>query len=830
MVSVASSVQGVAAGAQQAAAPTDSRRADTFAVLVLAGLVFLFFGPVLFLDHALYWGDPILGFYPAHDLWRQYVLSAHLPTWNPYIFNGLPFLADAEYSTLYPSLLLNLVLPLHRALAVDLALHLFLAGLFTYLFLRQQRLPVAPALLGGIVFACGGYLAVRIVHVSLIRTGAWFPLLLLILARSPFPRSGRYVLALGVVLALQLLGGHAQTVLISGLLLVLFGLWTVFVGGRGRSPWNRRLLGAMGIGTLVALCGLVLAAAQVLPALEMAQHSDRSGGKGLAFATSFSLPARQLPMLLLPNVLGNPHQEGYFGQWVYWEMIGYAGVVTFLLALLGLLASRRRERLLWGTVSLLGIILAMGTDTPLYRVAYAIVPTLDYFRVPARFLFWFAWGMAVLAAYGTERLLPPVQLDSPRVWRLLLIAAGLVAAAMLYVAARGPGVPAFLTWFTGQTALIGRDLPEVARAEITAAVTQAAVLETRRFALLWIGGGILIVAILTGRLQPRLGQFLLVALVAADLFGYGARHYPTVPPAVLQRSIPTPGLLDLEGGRYRILTTRNYVLFWFAHMTNQDRVRTLEELDAFRTALVPNTAGLWGIANVAGYTPIAVGNVLQFVDASGEDAVRHGGSSRLLDFQGARYIFTRANLADRYAPVYRGRTYFVWRNERALPRGYLVTQYEVQPDERVLPRLLEGWDPARVVVLAAAPAETYGLRPGVDPGRVTTRTYGLNRQVFDLELAAPAIFVLSDTYYPGWTAYIDGRRRPILRANLAFQAVALPAGARRLEFVFESRSAIAGSLVSAAGWLALAVAGAGFALDGRRRRAGSRSEGASGRA
>src|SRR3972149_1833180 len=151
--------------------PATSRH-DLVAVLALAGLTTVFFGRVLFTEQALYWGDLLLTFYPAHDLWKRSILEGHLPLWNPYVFNGLPLLADAEYSPLYPSMLLNLILPLHRALALDLALHVFLLGAFTYSFLRQKGLPVGPSFLGAVTWAFSGFVAVRLTQPSLLRPPA----------------------------------------------------------------------------------------------------------------------------------------------------------------------------------------------------------------------------------------------------------------------------------------------------------------------------------------------------------------------------------------------------------------------------------------------------------------------------------------------------------------------------------------------------------------------------------------------------------------------------------------------------------------------------------
>ncbi|HLA23936.1 MAG TPA: YfhO family protein, partial [bacterium] len=113
--------------------------------------------------------------------------------------------------------------------------------------------------------------------------------------------------------------------------------------------------------------------------------------------------------------------------------------------------------------------------------------------------------------------------------------------------------------------------------------------------------------------------------------------------------------------------------------------------------------------------------------------------------------------------------------------------------------------PRQVVILSEPPRETFTMRPRDDPGQILRRSYGLSRLTFDLALNGPAVFVLSDTYYPGWRAYIDGREAPVYRANHAFRAVVLPAETRRLEFVFQPRSVQIGGGISILGWGILAA-------------------------
>jgi len=85
--------------------------------------------------------------------------------------------------------------------------------------------------------------------------------------------------------------------------------------------------------------------------------------------------------------------------------------------------------------------------------------------------------------------------------------------------------------------------------------------------------------------------------------------------------------------------------------------------------------------------------------------------------------------------------------------------------------------------------------------------------------AGPGRLVLADVDYPGWTAEVDGRSVPIAAANVAFRSVAVPAGARRVEFRYRPASVRAGLWISGLAW-ALVAALAVLALRGGRRAGG----------
>jgi hypothetical protein len=185
---------------------------------------------------------------------------------------------------------------------------------------------------------------------------------------------------------------------------------------------------------LVLTIGLALAAVQLLPTLELSRLSVRSGGLSYREAASFSLKPRLLLLSLLPT---------FGGEEVFSEYIAYLGIVAFALALVGALFQRRhpaRPFLLFLTA--LGLFLGLGGYNPFYFVLYKLVPGFGLFRAPARWLYLYTFGGAMLAGLGAEFLGYPlsakaevVGCEEGRLWplvrRRLLIAVGILAAPVL---------------------------------------------------------------------------------------------------------------------------------------------------------------------------------------------------------------------------------------------------------------------------------------------------------------------------------------------------------------------------------------------------------------
>jgi hypothetical protein len=148
----------------------------------------------------------------------------------------------------------------------------------------------------------------------------------------------------------------------------------------------------------------------------------------------------------------------------------------------------------------------------------------------------------------------------------------------------------------------------------------------------------------------------------------------------------------------------------------------------------------------------------------------------------------------------------MYENTMVLPRAFMVYQAIVEPDDAQSLALIgeKAFDPAETVLLASG-NPLAGL-PGT--GDVQIISAGTNEISLTVDTTQPGYLVLSDTYYPGWQVWIDGRETEILRANHAFRAVFLPTGFHEIQFKFRpvsvyiGLSVTLGTILVLGGWAA----------------------------
>jgi uncharacterized membrane protein len=231
-------------------------------------------------DRAVIKGDFGPVFYSYRLFAARSLRNGSLPLWNPHDYGGMPFLADPQSAVFYPfNLLLTLfvrndTLPL-IALEFQLILHIFLAGLFTYLFARTIGLKRFPSFISGVTFMFTGFMAAHMEHLVIINAITWLPLILLFLEKGLRQGKLRYSVPAGWAFGLSIMAGHYQMALyvaLGVLIYVIFRLAWAFQDGDATGS----LLRKGSLYPLMVMVGLAVSAVQLIPALKLIGRSYRS--------------------------------------------------------------------------------------------------------------------------------------------------------------------------------------------------------------------------------------------------------------------------------------------------------------------------------------------------------------------------------------------------------------------------------------------------------------------------------------------------------------------------------------------------------------------------
>jgi hypothetical protein len=414
-------------------------RRGVWAPLLLVALVVVFFWKILVLGRAIGGLDVLEYFFPYRAYAQQAIDAGRLPLWNPDLFGGTPFLANIQNAVFYPLTALFYVLSFPTAYSWSVAVHVFLGALFTYLFARQSlQLGRPAALIGAVAFAFGGFVGGQMGHLNQLSAAVWLPALLLCWDKAI---QGRllYVVLGALAVGIQFLAGHSQESYLMLVALLLYAAFGALLSLR-RGGWAVVPVHGLAMAVILAL-GIGLAAVQLVPTTELTSWSIRADGLTYDAATTFSLPGTMLLNALLPP-FGNRAMLLEPGAT---EFLGYIGVSGLILALAALAYSRRRQTYFFVALAAVALFLALGKQNPLYPALFKLVPGFNLLRVPARWLFLYDFGAAMLAALGAEALLEEV---SKRSWRPLAVVA-IVLAAFGAAFARLeslPPVPTRLAW------------------------------------------------------------------------------------------------------------------------------------------------------------------------------------------------------------------------------------------------------------------------------------------------------------------------------------------------------------------------------------------------
>lgn len=747
--------------------------------------------------------DQFIAGYAFRDFAAQSLRAGQgFPLWNPYLFGGMPYIDAMHGDIFYPTFLLRMILPTDVAMTWGFIIHLYLAGIFTFLFLRRIGIGFAASLVGGLSYMLSGQIASLVSpgHDGKLFVNALFPLTLLLLHHGIRGARAWAWGALAITVGLAVLSPHPQ--LLQYMLLVsgVYALYLAYFGAPEQRLPRREGTRRLGIALAAVALGMAMGAVQYLPVMQYVPWSPRSGGMlgGYEHAITYSMPPVELFNTIVPEFTGILDN--------YWGVNGihlhseYLGVVPMILASAAFGASgsrRRRVAWFWALMLFVATLWALGGNTGFYRLVYALVPGTKFFRAPSTIFYVSAFAVAVLAAIGTERLL------AREVSKRFFIGWGIAAAVLAVL-----GVSGALTNLAESFAPPQRYERVVAgAAALSIGALRVFVFAAAALAVLWV--------IESGKLSASHGGWLLAAVVAADLWSVDRIYWQFSKPA-------------------SVIYAGDQVIDYIRKQPQPGRVLTWPSELSLRDPFLAGDALMsHGVRQLLGYHGNQLGRYDKLL--GGRERYEQIGNPNLWKLTNLRYlmgtsatsVFPGARLVA--GPVTNAYGTIVYLHELAddNPFAWVTPAIVKGTDEQILPTVLDPRFDVRSVALFDSTADVKAVQLTTLPAPIavgaTVTKYEPGRIALALTAPAPAgsALVVSENYYPGWTAKVDGKTVPVGRADYALMGLPLPEGARAVELAFDDAAYYRGKLVTlfALGAALLMLAG-GVVVDRRQGASG----------
>lgn len=707
-----------------------------------------FYAQLVFLSHALHDGES--------------------PFWTPNVFAGSAQIADPQSLIFTPPFLLLAALdpePSFRAADAIVFAMLLAGGTAMILFFRDRGWHAAGALVAALAFAFGGSAAWRIQHIGEVLSLCWFAITLWLLARALERRSVLYGMVAGLAGGLMVTG-RDQIAFLCIFGLVFYVAWQMLAAPQRRAR-SRALAGPLAAGLVV---GILVSAVPLALTIALAAQSNRPAIDFAGAARGSLHPAAFLTALAADLYGTRGPMANYWGppSSLIWGPNDFVlarnmGDIYFgALPLLALVAALARGRLVargatFFVIAALALFLyALGNFTPFFKLVFGF-PGIDLFRRPADATFPLGALLALLGGYCVH-----AEITCPRPWSRGAIAiAGLILAA-LFASALGVAFS------------VGRErqsLPPLATA----------------LGFLILATGVLTLGSRWGTRRPGACLALIGCAMALDLVvNNGPNESTALPPqtyAVLrpQTSDATIALIERK-------------LAEDAAPDRRDRV----ELAAIGYDW-PNAGLVHGFDDDLGFNPLRLELYTAATGAGDQVAVPEervfsplfpSYRSTMADLLGLRLIVTGVpaeQMDHRLQPgdidlVARTPEAFVYENPRALPRVLFATEVRAANFDAMLKN--GAWpdvDYRRTVLLEAAPAEQAPPRA---PGTARILAYHNTDVTIQAQSPQGGYVVLNDVWQNWWQVAVDGDAADMLRANVLFRAVAVPAGRHIVRFTF----------------------------------------------
>ena len=675
---------------------------------------------------------------PWKKLTIETLKNGEIPLWNPYSFSGTPHLANYQSGAFSPTNLFFFIFSFNFAWGLSVLVQPLLSGIFMYLFIRSLKLSIWASLISAVSFMFCGFITVWMSYTTLSLAISFLPLALFSIEKFYTKNQIRFLVLLSVSTALSLFSGHFQTGLYFLIFVFAYMLFK-FIEVRDKTKAMRTLI--------FTIFGILTSFPQILPSIELYKEAVRS----TVFQKVEPVSIKYLPSLFAPDFYGNPvTRNNFFGNYIEWNI--FLGTIPALLGLFSI-SSKTKKVIFFAMMGIFSAVFAL--NTPILDLMVNLkIPVLSTSSA-GRVLVLFSFSFSVLAGFGLDQLISDIKKDKKKKIFTWFLFFGLIFSIL---------------WLFIITKWVG---------DSWGIALKNFILPTLIFLLFLLGT----FTVLFKKNLLKVFLILLILLVAFDMLRFAAKWQPFDKKEFVFPKTPIISKLESLG--------------------NIDRVFGPYGAEGSVYFQIPGTEG---------YDPLYIGRYGEFLESLDDRKINPSPRSgvsfpvnaiyapKAFDFLGIRYVLEKrldkeevwgfpfekfAN--DKFSLIYREKDYFIYENKEAFPKAFLVGNYEViSGDQKIIDRILgEDFDLRTNAVLEKDPIIKTGR--GLT-GSAKIISYTPNKIIIETQSNKDAILVLSDNYYPGWHAKINGGEREVLRANYAFRGIAVSKGTNTIEMFYYPQS------------------------------------------
>ena len=708
--------------------------------------------------------------FPFRDLAAELLRSRELPLWNPYGGAGQPLLATLHTGIANPLSFLQLFDGI-TGWAWFIILQLPLLFLSMYWYMRSIGVGIGSSLIASISLSLSGVAIVRYIYGDYLYALSSLPLILGCIERARTNR--RILLAVPWITAFLLVSVQPQ---ISGYVLIA----VLSYGAILARPFIRSFV-------LFVAMGIVLSFIQLIPTLELYRAANVTATSSAFIFEKFLMPFQHLITIALPNFFGNIGTYNFWGTTDYVETAASIGLVPLTLAVIAVVLIRTSSRLFrtmrfltWATVLCIVATLDLTVTAWVYRLPLPVLAT----SIPTRIYLLSTFFLAVLGGIGFDYVMTQKGRNTRgiiKIYGTLLITA-LCIIAVTYGMGKGGMLPC------------PSGVPQCISVAVRNGLFEIGV---------YVTVGIIFFAGSIGRSQlfrNAVPVFTGIVLIGAGLYN-ASKFLPMSPREYVAKSHPVmERLRSLAPARIAGIGSGAFA----TDLSTQYRYFDTNYYDPL---YIRRYGELVSYVNTGDEKQGITRSDVTVVSDATVSATLSSRRERFWDMTGTSALITKKSEIATYPgiPIWEDAVWRLYGRPSVMPRAYLVSSLTVESDpQKTLARMFApDTDLTKTafvdtsILLVPNPKKPQG-------GTVTIDRYGTQDSKLTVETRGDAFLVLSDTYYPGWIARIDGIQVPIYRTNYAFRGILVPQGKHDVTFVYSPLSfwiGLTGSILSVIAWL-----------------------------